>query len=262
LTDVAKGNTFWSGHQTTDHQTTGFQGVRVQAAAKPEFEAIRRNKVHEEVAKQLEELIHKSLRPGDKLPPERELVERLGVSRSSVRDAIRKLELMGLVEPRQGTGTVVRDVSDAVVNPLASWIARKRQLVSELLDFRQMVEPPLAARAATNASAEQIAAMEDILRRHDEKVIGGHLAVKEDSEFHYSIATASGNSIVLKVLDVVMDMLRETRSRSLQTRGRPEKSLAGHRRIMSAIKRRDAAGAERAMRQHISDIEEIVLHKL
>ena len=234
----------------------------MQAAVKPEFEAIRRNKVHEEVAKQLEELIVKNLRPGDKIPPERELVERLGVSRSSVRDAIRKLELMGLVEPRQGTGTVVRDVSEAVVNPLASVISGKRQLVSELLDFRKMVEPPLAARAAAHASAEQIAAMEEILRRHDEKVAGGHLAVKEDSEFHYSIATASGNTIVLKVLDIVMDMLRETRSRSLQTRGRPEKSLAGHRRIMNAIKRRDAAAAEQAMRQHIADIEYIVLKKL
>lgn len=234
----------------------------MQAAVKPEFEAIRRNKVHEEVAKQLEELIVKNLRPGDKIPPERELVERLGVSRSSVRDAIRKLELMGLVEPRQGTGTVVRDVSEAVVNPLASVISGKRQLVSELLDFRKMVEPPLAARAAAHASAEQIAAMEEILRRHDEKVAGGHLAVKEDSEFHYSIATASGNTIVLKVLDIIMDMLRETRSRSLQTRGRPEKSLAGHRRIMNAIKRHDAAAAEQAMRQHIADIEYIVLKKL
>ncbi len=234
----------------------------MQAAVKPEFEAIRRNKVHEEVAKQLEELILKNLKPGDKLPPERELVEKLGVSRSSVRDAIRKLELMGLVEPRQGTGTVVRDVSDAVVNPLASVITGKRQLVSELLDFRKMVEPPLAARAASNASAKQISAMEEILLRHDEKVMGGHLAVKEDSEFHYIIATASGNSIVLKVLDIVMDLLRETRSRSLQTEGRPEKSLAGHRRIMTAIKHRNPSAAEKAMRQHIADIEKIVLNKL
>jgi len=233
------------------------------SAVKPEFEVIRRNKVHEEVAKQLEEMILKKLRPGDKLPAERELVELLGVSRSSVRDAIRKLELMGLVEPRQGAGTVVRDVSaESVISPLANVISHKRQLVSELLDFRKMLEPPLAARAATHASAEQIAAMEEILRRHDAKVAGGHLAVQEDTEFDYSIATASGNSIVLKVLDVVMDMLRETRSRSLQSQGRPEKSLAGHRRILGAIKRRDAPAAEEAMRQHISNIEKIVLNKL
>jgi len=233
------------------------------SAVKPAFEVIRRNKVHEEVAKQLEEMILKKLQPGDKLPAERELVEMLGVSRSSVRDAIRKLELMGLVEPRQGAGTVVRDFStESVISPLAKVISHKRQLVSELLDFRKMVEPPLAARAATHASAEQIVAMEEILERHEAKVSGGHLAIKEDSEFHYSIATASGNSIVLKVLDVVMDMLRETRSRSLQTQGRPEKSLAGHRRILGAIKRRDASAAEEAMRQHISNIEKIVLNKL
>jgi GntR family transcriptional repressor for pyruvate dehydrogenase complex len=235
----------------------------LQAAVKPEFEAIRRNKVHEEVAKQLEQMILNKLQPGDKLPAERELVELLGVSRSSVRDAIRKLELLGLVEPRQGAGTVVREVTtEAVISPLAKVIAHKRQLVSELLDFRKMIEPPLAARAAIHATPEQIAAMEEILGRHEEKVAGGHLAIKEDSEFHYSIATASGNTIVLKVLDIVMDMLRETRSRSLQTRGRPEKSLAGHRRIMSAIKHRDPEAAEDAMRQHISNIERIVLHKL
>jgi GntR family transcriptional repressor for pyruvate dehydrogenase complex len=104
--------------------------------------------------------------------------------------------------------------------------------------------------------------MEEILRRHEAKVSGGHLAIQEDTEFHYSIATASGNTIVLKVLDVVMDMLRETRSRSLQTRGRPEKSLAGHRRILSAIQHRDPAGAEDAMHEHISNIEKIVLKKL
>ena len=119
----------------------------MQAAVKPEFEAIRRNKVHGEVAKRLEEMILKKLRPGDKLPAERELVEMLGVSRSSVRDAIRKLELLGLVEPRQGAGTVVRDVSDAVVNPLASVISRKRQLVSELLDFRKMMQTLILATA-------------------------------------------------------------------------------------------------------------------
>ena len=78
---------------------------------KSDFEVVRRNKVYEEVAKQIERLILKKLKPGDKLPPERELAEMLGVSRSSVRDAIRSLELMGLVEPRQGAGTIVRETS-------------------------------------------------------------------------------------------------------------------------------------------------------
>ncbi len=110
--------------------------------AKLEFEAIRRSKVYEEVAKQLERLILKKLQPGDKLPAERELAEMFGVSRSSIRDAIRSLELVGLVEPRQGAGTVVREVSaESLVSPLTTVLAR--QQVSELLDFRKMLEPPL-----------------------------------------------------------------------------------------------------------------------
>jgi len=229
--------------------------------AKPEFEAIRRSKVYEEVAKQLERLILKKLQPGDKLPAERELAEMFGVSRSSIRDAIRSLELVGLVEPRQGAGTVVREVSaESLVNPLTIVLAR--QQISELLDFRKMLEPPLAARAATHASVEDITEMEEILRRQDDKLRRRELAIEEDSEFHYNVAMASDNSVVLKVLDVLMDLLRETRERALQVEGRPQKSLAGHRRILMAIKRRDPAAAEDAMRRHIQDVEKIVLNKL
>jgi GntR family transcriptional repressor for pyruvate dehydrogenase complex len=233
------------------------------ATTKPEFEAIRRNKVYEEVARQIERLILKKLHPGDKLPPERELAEMLGVSRSSIRDAIRSLELVGLVEPRQGVGTVVREISpDTLVNPLSNVLVHKRQLVSELLDFRKMLEPPLAARAATHASAEEVAEMKEILRRQDEKLQWGELAIEEDSEFHYGIAMASENSVVLKVLDVLMDLLRATRERSLQVEGRPQKSVAGHRKILAAIERHDALAAEAAMRRHIEDIEEMVFNKL
>jgi len=227
---------------------------------KSAFEAIRRNKVYEEVAKQIERLILKKLQPGDKLPSERELAEMLSVSRSSIRDAIRSLELMGLVEPRQGAGTIVREISaETLVNPLSSLLVRQQQQVSELLDFRKMLEPPLAARAAAHASAEEIAEMEEILRRQDEKVSHGDLAIEEDSDFHYNVAMASGNSVVLKVLDILMDLLRETRERSLQVEGRQQKSQAGHRRILAAIKRHDAEAAKAAMRRHIEDIEEIVL---
>lgn len=235
----------------------------MQSAVKSEFETIRKNKVYEEVARQIERLILEKLRPGDKLPAERELAEMLGVSRSSVRDAMRSLELVGLVEPRQGAGTVVREVStELLITPISNVIAHKRQLVSELLDFRKMLEPPLAARAAAHASAEEIAEMEEILRRQSEKLSRGDPAIEEDSEFHYTIATASGNAVVLKVIDVVMDLLRDTRARSLQREGRPQKSLAGHRRILAAIKRRDAAAAETAMRRHLKDIEQIVAHEL
>src|SRR6266849_5947620 len=220
------------------------------------FAVVRRNKVYEDVAKQIERQILKKLKPGDKLPSERELAEMLQVSRSSIRDAIRGLELMGLVEPRQGAGTIVRGLSaESLLNPFANALKHRQELVGELLDFRKMLEPPLAARAATHASPDEISEMEEILS-------DGEAAIAEDAEFHYSVALASGNSVVLKLLDTVMDLLRDTRERSLQLEGRPQKSLAGHRRILAAIKRHDAEAAKAAMRRHIEDIEEIVIEKL
>jgi GntR family transcriptional repressor for pyruvate dehydrogenase complex len=245
----------WSTYQTTWR-------IALPAGIKSDFEVIRRNKVYEEVAQQIERLILKKLQPGDKLPSERELAEMLGVSRSSIRDAIRGLELMGMVEPRQGAGTIVREVSsDSLINPFSNALKRRRESVSELLDFRKMLEPPLAARAAAHASADEVSEMEEILERQQAKQAQGESTVAEDSEFHYSVALASGNSVVLKVLDILMDLLRDTRERSLQVEGRAQKSIAGHRRILAAIKRHDAEGAKSAMRRHIEDVEEIVLDR-
>ena len=190
------------------------------ALPKSDFEFVRKNKVYEEVARQIERLILKKLKPGDKLPSERELAEMLQVSRSSIRDAIRGLELMGLVEPRQGAGTIVREIStDSLVNPFANALKRKQAMVGELLDFRKMLEPSLAARAAMHASADEIGEMEEILQRQQVKLSRAESTIAEDAEFHYSIALASGNSVVLKVLDILMDLLRDTRERSMQVEG-------------------------------------------
>ena len=231
-------------------------------AVKPEFETVRRNRIYEEIARQIEKMITEKMKAGDKLPPERQLADMFGVSRSSIRDAIRTLEMSGLVEARQGLGTVVRERSaDAVVNPLTQVLVQKRKLVGELLDVRKMIEPPLAARAAVHATADEVAEMENILRRQQQKMGGGELAIEEDNDFHYAIALAADNSVVLKVLDVLMDLLRDTRERSLQVEGRPERSMAGHRDILDAIKRQDSTGAEAAMCRHIESVEKIVLTK-
>lgn len=228
------------------------------------FTAVRKTRVFEDVARQIQRLIVDGvLKPGELLPPERQLAEQFGVSRTSVRDAIRALELTGLVVARHGEGNVVADVSaDTLVAPIATLLLRKRKLVAELLDVRRMLEPALAARAAVHASDEEIAHLEEILRRQREKTLRGESTVEEDSEFHYSIALAARNSVVRTLLDVLMDLLRETRARSLQVPGRLERSLAGHRRVLDAIKRRDAEAAERAVRQHLDEIESMVMKKL
>ncbi|MGA2000463.1 MAG: FadR/GntR family transcriptional regulator [Terriglobales bacterium] len=226
---------------------------------KPPFE-IRKDKVYDQVARKLEQFIRQELKPGDKLPSERELAQSCKVSRSSIRDAMRKLELMGLVEPRQGAGTIVRDSSpNAMVNPLFSVLMRKRKHIAELLDVRIMIEPAIAARAAKHITPEQLARMEEILRRHGEKVTRGELAMEEDSEFHYTIAMAANNSVLLHVIDVLMDLLRESRERNMQVEGRPQKSFEGHQRIFTALSRGDAKAAEAAMRRHLEAVMQLVL---
>ena len=233
------------------------------APAKPGLEAIPRDRVYTKVAEQLKAHIVNVLKPGDMLPPERELVQMFGVSRSSIRDAIRSLEAVGLLEPRQGVGTVVRDVSaDTVVTPVANVLLQKRKVINELLDVRMIIEPALASRAALHASPEQIAEMAAILNRQETKVRQGELATEEDSNFHYAIALAADNSVMLKLVHVLMDSLREMRERSLQAGGRQEKSLAAHRRVLAAIKQGDAAAAEVAMRRHLSEVEKLILQKL
>ena len=241
-----------------------FPGQLQPPPPEPAFHAVRKGRRYEQVAEQIQRLIASgALKPGDRLPAERELAAKFGVGRSSLRDAIRTLEVMGIVESRQGSGTVVRDLStDSLVVPLASVLAHKRGLVVELLDVRRMIEPALAARAAANATEEELARLEDIVRRQAEKVRRGEPSIEEDSEFHYTIALAARNSVVLRVIDVLMDLLRESRARSLQVKGRPERSCAGHRRILRAIKRRDGPAAEAAVLKHLKEIEEVVTGQL
>ena len=222
----------------------------------------RRPKAHEEVAAKIQRLIQKTLKPGDKLPTQRTMATMFRATRGSVKDAVRRLELMGLVDPHSGKGTTVRKPSSAVFLTHAKLLEEHRQLLSELLDFRKILEPPLAARAAKKASREEVAEIESILQLQAEKVTRGELTIDEDTEFHYAIALASHNSTVLQLLNVLMDVLRESRERSLQVKGRAAKSLAGHRRIMSAIKSKNAGVAETAMLRHIEEIEAILLKQL
>ena len=226
------------------------------------LEAIPRSRVYSEVARQLQDHIVHHLKAGDMLPPERELVQRFGVSRNSIRDAIRSLEAMGWLEPRHGVGTVVRGIpAEGMVAPVANALLQKRKAISDLLEFRMIVEPALASRAARHATAEQVAEMEAVLDRQQERLEQGETTTGEDSAFHYAIALAAGNGVMLKLARVLMDLLRETRERSLQSEARQRKSLAGHRRILQAIREGDAKAAESAMRRHLSEVEQIVLQK-
>lgn len=230
---------------------------------KPALQAIPRSRVVTEVAKRLQDHILHQLKPGDMLPSERELVREFHVSRSSVRDAIRSLEAVGLLTPHQGVGTVVCDVvCDRLAAPVVSILTDQRRTIKDLLEVRLIIEPALSARAALRATPGQLVAMESILLRQKEKLDAGEAATEQDSDFHHAIALAADNAVILKVVRALMDLLRECRKRSLEVPERRRKSLAGHHRILLALKQHDPVSAEAAMRGHLLEVERIVLQQL
>jgi GntR family transcriptional regulator, transcriptional repressor for pyruvate dehydrogenase complex len=236
--------------------------AKVKKSITQESERVRKRKIHERVSKQIRCKILKKLKPGDKLPAIRTMAEMFGVTRFSVREAIRSLELLGVVNASSGGGSVLRSrPADRLANPVANFLRRERNLLGDLLDFRKILEPALAAVAAKRASPQQIGKMEEILRRQEDKLTEGETAMEEAFEFHFAIAAVSENTIAINVLQVLMELLFELQERSFQMKGRPQKSLAGHRRIVHAIERHKPDAAKAAMGRHIHDIEEILLRK-
>ncbi len=216
---------------------------------------------YEQAAEQIERLIRGGFSPGDKLPPERDLAEALALSRSSVREAVRALELVGLVEPQQGIGVFVCESSaESFIKSLTDLLVGGPIRIRELMDFRKMLEPELAGCAAERASAWHVAKIEEILCRQSEKTGKGDITIEEDAQFHYALALASGNILGLKTLDLLAKSLQAGHNTSLFRRhGRSLKSVNGHERILTAIKRHDVVAAKAAMDRHLQDIETMLL---
>ncbi|MBI4890392.1 MAG: FadR family transcriptional regulator [Acidobacteria bacterium] len=223
------------------------------------LERIPRPKIFEEVAGRLDAWIRAELRPGDRLPPERELVSRFGVSRSSIRDAIHKLQLEGLIETHHGLGSVVAEpVNHLAAVPIASTLKHAGTSIADLMDFRRIIEPPLAARAALRATPAQRAALAEIVAGQASRTKRGLSTVDEDTRFHSAIARAANNPVVLKLLDTLMGLLLVTRQEQFQSRARARGSLQGHLQILAAIQASDSAAAEAAMARHLHQVEAII----
>lgn len=222
-------------------------------------EPVRRTKIYEEVAARIRLLISEGrLEPGEKLPPERELAAALGVSRTSVRDAIRTLEATGLLEPRQGHGTVVRELSAAgLVAPIAAALGVGPDLVADVMSLRRMIEPTLARQAARSATPDEVRRLEEILAGQAGSVVAG--SVEAGRAFHGLIARAARNQVASLVVDLLLHLLRDQRERASGTRERPQQTLRGHRLIMEAIRRQDGGAAELAMLAHLEQIEATLL---
>src|SRR5438270_6053082 len=233
-------------------------------ASEVTLEPVRRSRIYEHIVEQIRALIHEGRwAPGDQIPPERELAERFRVSRTSVREALRALERQGVIDSRQGGGTFVRTAdTEALVPPLAAAILRGRRELAEVLEVRELIEPGIARRAAVRATAEHVDELENLLARQRECIADGRPFVDEDTAFHYTLARAADNHILLRLHNVILDLLRESRQSYLHVPDRPQTSLRGHEAILSAVRRHDPEAAYAASLEHIVEVRDGILRAL
>ncbi len=232
------------------------KGARVRHKSQM-FKPIKKAKVYEEIVAKIKEMVEKGrFKSGDQLPVERELAEVFRVSRSSVREALRSLESQGFIESRQGDGTYIASHPvESLVSPLASVIFTEKDDQMELFEMRRMIEPDLAYLAAERATKEEIEMMKEVLDLQEEKIARGESGTDVDRNFHYIMARAAKNKVLLRITDNIIDLLAESREQYLQVEGRPQKSILHHREVLEAIRARDPERAEKCMLEHLMDIE-------
>jgi GntR family transcriptional repressor for pyruvate dehydrogenase complex len=225
------------------------------------LEPVRRSRIYEHIVDQIRALIREGRwSPGDQIPPERELAERFRVSRTSVREALRALEMQGVIESRQGGGTFVRTAdTEALVPPLAAAILRGHRELAEVLEVRALIEPGIARLAAQRATEEHVAELEHILERQRDSIAREQPFVDEDTAFHYTLARAADNHILLRLHNVILDVLRESRQSYLHVADRPQMSLRGHEAILEAVAAHDADRAHQASLAHITEVRDGIL---
>lgn len=214
-----------------------------------------RNKLYEQVADQVQELIAaESLRPGDKLPCERDLAARLRVSRTVIREAIRVLSVRGLVEVKPGCGTYVRrPTPEDMATPLGLLLKLRQcpDTLNHLYEVRCILEVECAGLAAERATDEDCAALEAAIEGMKTQIAEAEGFIRYDWAFHSALADATHNDLFSVLLGVIGDLWREAALLSYQSPGAAESGIKYHCKILQRIRERDAEGARRTMREHL-----------
>ena len=193
------------------------------------------------------------LRDGDTLPSQDEMAQALGVSRASLREALNRLALMGLVEMKHGRGTYIRTARPQdLMNSLSSLLILDRPSAAELLEARFHVESALAALAAMNASAEELRQIADLMARmeREERSLSVDGFVRYDTQLHMLFATSARNPVLKKVMDILWDVLPQ-RIRHITSPEQIPVFLGFHRAIYEAVARHDPAAARQEMERHV-----------
>ncbi|UOQ56714.1 FadR family transcriptional regulator [Leucobacter allii] len=202
-------------------------------------------------------ILEGELGAGDRLPPERELASYLGVSRVSIREALRELENRGLIDRKPGRGTIVLRPGERASTALGELgiVAGLKPELRDIMELRAIVEPPIARITAARATARDLAQLRELVEAMEVDVTKERYA-ELDRAFHQTIAQYAHNPLLELINEQIAQQIEPSRANRYQTRARRQASSVAHRRIYEAIASGDGDAAERAAREHVLDISQ------
>ncbi|MGH2317771.1 FadR/GntR family transcriptional regulator [Planococcus sp. SE5232] len=226
-----------------------------------------KKRIYELIVEQINMIcLEQNLQPGDRLPSERDLASRFGVSRNSVREALKDLESKGVIETRQGGGSFLAPSKrDVLGTELRTHIDETHtQLIDEMLELRRAFEVEAVSLAAQRATAENLEAIRRVLSQMAEAVDDPEMGVQADLDFHLQVAYATKNQLLIDLMETLAkrmeENIRATRSQRFTDKGRHQDTLKEHEEIYRAIAEGNSDLAKQLMEKHISRIR-LELHR-
>jgi len=220
------------------------------------FKSVKHVRVSDEIVNQVKTLISEGrLKPGDRLPPERDLVKEFSVSRPSLREALNSLVAMGFLETK-GKRTFIKSVaSESMQNPLSLLIKADTQKLFDLIEVRKAIETWGVFHAAQRATEEDIDQLRNIIDEMKKAFEAGRSWEKQDADFHLGIAQATHNTIQTHVMSTIYDLLRESVAKIFRDQAKVKKLLDHHQRIFNAIKNHSPDNARERILEHLNYVE-------
>jgi DNA-binding FadR family transcriptional regulator len=224
------------------------------------FKPIQNKKLSEEIIKQFEDLIlSKKLKPGDRLPPERELTEMFSVGRPTIREALRSLEMMGLIEVQQGRGSFIRDMNfnsyiETLKDNVSFLLLSESVTLSEFYGGRKLIEPGISKQIAESHTPEDMESLEKLLADTRDALGDAALFLKFSAMFHRELAERTRNKMVQFTMDFLLTLAPHARLQRFSKRDFMEMVLRDHERILERIRERDGEGAGREMEKHLDNL--------
>jgi len=219
------------------------------------YMSIVKDRLSDQVARELQAMICNNIyKIGDKLPVENELAQMFNVSRITIREAVRMLSIMGILDVRQGDGTFVKSLSpESFMKPLLPMLSLNKKNLQDIFEVRMLLECKAAELAALNATAEQLEVLQDLLNKMEACALNDDLQNynEYDARFHYEIARTSANEVLKTILGLLGDMVKDAIKASISPPNAMMNSCVYHKKIYDSIAAHDPGGAAEYMRAHI-----------